>query len=231
MVGSSGVNSGASGFNCSLVDLPSLAQTCPFLGAGVGQALFAIVTVGTDDSDSVTLSLKAGAASELTARGASLPYLGYIEVKVRFTEETAGVDMETTTLALVTPSRDGNNRAPLLLGTNTSIVGRLLESCKQKAGTNFPKKLNVNSAWVAAYLEMEASTATTRLDGKVSDVRLLAPVSVKKGSRVELQGSVENANQAETVIMIEAVEDCFSPGGLVVHRTVDVLSPGLGSKV
>ena len=165
------------------------------------------------------------------ASGRSVPYLRYIEVKVRFTEETAGVDMETSTLALVTPSRDGNNRAPLLLGTNTSIVGRLLESCKQKAGTNFPKKLNVNSAWVAAYLEMEASTATTRLDGKVSDVRLLGPVSVKKGSRVELQGSVENANQAETVIMIEAVEDCFSPGGLVVHRTVDVLSPGLGSKM
>ena len=55
------------------------------------------------------------------ASGRSVPYLGYIEVKVCFTKETAGVDIQTTTLALVAPSRDGSNRAPLLLGTNTIL--------------------------------------------------------------------------------------------------------------
>ena len=165
------------------------------------------------------------------ASGQSVPYLGYIEVKVRFTKETAGVDMETTTLALVTPSRDGSNRAPLLLGTNTSIVGRLLENCKQAAGPNFLQKLKVHSSWAAVYQQVEAYNAATGPGGRVSDVRLLSPVTVKQGARAELQGSIETTLQAETVVMVEAGADCFSPGGLVVQRTVDTLSPGSVGKV
>ena len=166
------------------------------------------------------------------ASGRSVPYLGYIEVKVRFTRETAGVDMETTTLALVTPSRDGNHRAPLLLGTNTSIVGRLLESCRQEAGPNFLQKLPVTSAWVAAYLQIEASFMTTRPDGKVSDVRMNSgPKMIMRGNHVELRGSIDDPVQAEAVIMVEADEGCFSPGGLVVQRTVEVTSPNSGREV
>ena len=56
------------------------------------------------------------------ASGSAVPYIGYTEIHLRFPSREAGVEAETTTLALITPTRDGRGRAPLLIGTNTSVV-------------------------------------------------------------------------------------------------------------
>ena len=79
------------------------------------------------------------------AAGQPVPYEGFIEVNLMFPADSAGAQREVTTLALVCPDRDRADDVPLLVGTNTSVVREMTQSCRQKGGKNFLRKLSVDS--------------------------------------------------------------------------------------
>ena len=162
------------------------------------------------------------------ASGSKIPYLGYIEIHLYFPPDETGIDTETTTLALVTPTRDGSDRAPLLIGTNTNVIQRMLTGYKQKLGPNFLQSLEVESALISAFRQLEEcgtpgpEPAIIRLPTKES-------VQVKAGETDVIKGIAEIPLQSPSFAMIDGGEECSLPGGLVLLRTLTSLKAGPAS--
>ena len=167
------------------------------------------------------------------ASGKPVPYVGYTEVSLRFSESTASVSEEMATLALVTPSRDGHDRTPLLLGTNTNVIKRMLQRCKEQAGPDFLQKIKVSCAWAGAYRAMDAASCISTSDGFISSVRLCGDdqITVRSGESTEIHGITTIPFDVETPILVEAGEGCVMPGGLVIRCTLCTLPAVAKSEV
>ena len=167
------------------------------------------------------------------ASGKTVPYVGYIEISLRFSESTAGVSEEMATLALVTPSRDGHDRTPLLLGTNTNVIKRMMQRCKERAGPDFLQKIKVSCAWAGAYRAMDAGSCISTSDGFISSVHLCGDdqITVRSGESTELHGITTSPLDVEAPILVEAGEGCVMPGGLVIRRTLCTLPAVAKSQV
>ncbi len=72
------------------------------------------------------------------------PYDGYLPLRLEFTESVAGVHQVIDTLAIVCPDPVKREGVAILLGTNTSLVKKLLESCREQAGEKFLNVLTIH---------------------------------------------------------------------------------------
>lgn len=72
------------------------------------------------------------------------PYDGYLPLRLEFTESVAGVHQVIDTLAIVCPDPVKREGIAILLGTNTSLVKKLLESCREQAGEKFLNVLTIH---------------------------------------------------------------------------------------
>ncbi|KAI2667310.1 hypothetical protein H4Q32_003762 [Labeo rohita] len=67
------------------------------------------------------------------------PFDGYLPLRLEFTEGVAGVRQVIELLAIVCPDPVKREGIAILLGTNTSLVKKLLESCRKQAVSLVPQ--------------------------------------------------------------------------------------------
>ncbi len=160
--------------------------------------------------------------SDLTVIGAGrhrVPYLGYIHVDLSVSKNEAGVDFCESTLALVTPG--GSEDSMIIIGTNTSLVYRLLEHCLKQSGPRYLQKLTINSAWTRAY-KLRAKT----MNDKLPSVRLRRPVILPAGQTVVVEGSVRNPLGQEADVLVDNPQSEDLPDGIIVCSGVMTLKAG-----
>ena len=79
------------------------------------------------------------------------PYDGYLPIRLEFTEAVAGVPQTIDTLALVCPDPVKEDGIAILVGTNTNLVKKLFETCREKAGDGFLSTLTIHPVMKDAY--------------------------------------------------------------------------------
>ena len=144
------------------------------------------------------------------AAGQPVPYKGYIELDLKFPANTAGMQQEVTTLALVCPDPQRTEDVPLLVGTNTSVVRDMVRACEQKAGKNFLQKLPVDSAWAQAYRLQNVAQPT----GRLGPVKALKATTLKPGGQVEVMSSVNNPRRSKLEVLLEGEKTSQLPDGI-----------------
>ncbi|XP_055956142.1 uncharacterized protein LOC130012366 [Patella vulgata] len=86
------------------------------------------------------------------ADGKPLPYKGYIEADLQFSELT---DETITCILLVVPVSRYNSLVPVLLGTN--VLTLLMKQCKDEHGKSFLQKAKLTTSWYLSFRSMDLS--------------------------------------------------------------------------
>uniref|UniRef100_A0AAY4C672 Gypsy retrotransposon integrase-like protein 1 n=1 Tax=Denticeps clupeoides TaxID=299321 RepID=A0AAY4C672_9TELE len=89
------------------------------------------------------------------------PYEGYLCLKLEFNSDVVGVSETVETLVLVCPDPIIQGEASVIIGTNTSVVRRLFNSCKLKGGENFLCSMTVHPEIKQAYQKFQQSPNET----------------------------------------------------------------------
>ncbi|GAA6095444.1 uncharacterized protein LOC114911105 [Tachysurus ichikawai] len=79
------------------------------------------------------------------------PYDGYLPLRLEFTESIAGMRQVVDTLVIVCPGPVKRDGVAILVGTNSSLVKNLFESCRKQAGEEFLNVLTVHPVIREAY--------------------------------------------------------------------------------
>lgn len=92
------------------------------------------------------------------ANGQPVPYLGYVEVDLKFPRSFLESEPEISTLALVVPDLRSNSGVPLLISTNT--LDLLYEQCEDEISlTKTPLSYGVNQIFHTLQLRKNQSTS------------------------------------------------------------------------
>lgn len=158
------------------------------------------------------------------AAGQKVPYLGFIEVELKFPQHTCGTDKTIYTLVLVSPDQPYNKRVPLLVGTN--VLRPLVQDCMQKGGTQFLKSLAIQSNWGLAYSQYCNNAKSQTENVSVLRVTLCSKISVrlKQGETGVLKGICHTKPKGDPCQALVSGTHVFpTPGGLIIHdQLVDV---------
>ncbi len=139
------------------------------------------------------------------ANGQAVPYLGYVELNLKFPKNFLGVEAEVPTLALIVP--DFTNIPQILIGTNSldvlytnhQAVINILEKRKQQASSG--------------------AVGSVKLKGNQQEV-------VSAGCSVVLDGLVQvKAPLFEKWVSVEPPTMSSLPGGLLVASSLHSLPP------
>ena len=81
------------------------------------------------------------------ADGSSMPYFGYIQVKI----QSLGIPNKhiQDSILLVVPDTDYNKNVPILIGTN--VLAEFLRNCKETLGVNFLQNAALHTCWYLAF--------------------------------------------------------------------------------
>lgn len=81
------------------------------------------------------------------ADGSTMPYLGYIQVRI----QSVGIPTNHVqdSLLLVVPDTDYNKKIPVLIGTN--VLAEFLNNCKETLGVNFLQNAALHTCWYLAF--------------------------------------------------------------------------------
>lgn len=85
-----------------------------------------------------------------------------IPVKIEFPGTIVGVPRKIDTLALVCPDPMETSNVSILVGTNTSMVKRLFESCQEEAGEHCLSTLTIHPVIKEAYETLQKAAGDTR---------------------------------------------------------------------
>ena len=153
------------------------------------------------------------------ANDASLPYSGYIEVRITFNSED-NVSPDSDALVLVVPDTSYNRRVPLVIGTN--FIGSCLESYSQICQDGV--KPSVCAAWGLAYSAMSAGL----IKADPILVRLSSGVTVPANCRTLVTARVDTPEIYHPIVaMTEVTEEVTLPGGILVASAVVSLVPNV----
>ncbi|XP_041923983.1 uncharacterized protein K02A2.6-like isoform X2 [Alosa sapidissima] len=134
------------------------------------------------------------------ANGQSVPYLGYVELKIAFPKEFIESEPEIVTLALVIPDIRSSSDIPVLVGTNT--LDMLYDEHCDHNTTSLTSPLPVYSQ----ILKMLALRKEQRTSGHhgILTMREKQPRVIPAGWKVPLEGHVSTSNiTAEHCALIE----------------------------
>lgn len=147
------------------------------------------------------------------ANGQSVPYLGYVEVKVIFPRDFLGSDVEVSTLALVIPETGGTAQPKVLIDTKTLNLA-------------YDKNLEANGSVCQAIpfgyrvvIQTIEHRCQQKENSSIGIVRLpgVDPAVVPVSQNVVLEGVVSVRGQvAEKWAVMEPPLCSFFPGGLLV---------------
>ncbi|KAG1940156.1 interleukin-1 receptor accessory protein-like 1-A [Pimephales promelas] len=154
------------------------------------------------------------------ANGQAVPYLGYVELALKFPQEFLGAEAEVPTLALVVP--DLTHVPQILIGTNTLDV---LYADYLQETTHKAKSCYHGYRAVIRILEARRQQAGVSVLGQVK-VKGEMPEVVAAGSTVVLNGCVNIVGPvSETWVTVEPSASSSLPGGLLVASCLHSLPP------
>ena len=141
------------------------------------------------------------------ADGSTMPYLGYIEVKLQ--AQGIPTNHVQDSILLVVPDTDYNKNVPILIGTN--ILEEFLSNCKQTIGDNFLQNAALHTCWYLAFRCMVIrERELKRNKNRLAIVRSAEPqnISIPANCSVTIQcvGSKELEFQT-TCVMFTETED------------------------
>lgn len=79
------------------------------------------------------------------AAGQVVPYLGYIEVELRFPKNMCGTGSKFNVLVLICPDQPYNSNMPFLVGMN--VLKNLVRDCQEKSGGKDSYKYTQSGQW------------------------------------------------------------------------------------
>ncbi|KAL0187224.1 hypothetical protein M9458_018894, partial [Cirrhinus mrigala] len=154
------------------------------------------------------------------ANGQAVPYLGYVELTLKFPQEFLGTEAEVPTLALVVP--DLTHMPQILIGTNTLDV---LYADHAQAAKPIIKSHFHGYRAVIRVLEARLQQASSSILGQVK-VKGGMPDVITAGSTVVLDGCVNIVGPlSETWVTVEPSASSSLPGGLLVASCLHTLPP------
>lgn len=147
------------------------------------------------------------------ANGQVVPYLGYVEMRVKFPEDFLGSTVEVSTLALVIPDTSGTAQPKVLIGTNTLDLayGKHLE-----ANNTVCKFIPFGYKAVVRTIEYRRNQ---RVNSNVGVVRLPTTDAaiVPAGQNLVMEGVVSVKGQVtDRWVVMEPPSHSSVPGGLLV---------------
>ncbi len=152
------------------------------------------------------------------ANGQTVPYLGYVELTLKFPREFFGTETEVPTLALVVP--DLMTTPQVLIGTN-SLDALYCNYVQQPA--SFPQSNFHGYRAVQRVLEARHRQASADVVGWVKFKRHV-PKLVPAGGTVVLDGHVlVNCPPVERWVALESPTSPALPGGLLVASCLHTL--------
>lgn len=157
------------------------------------------------------------------ANGQSVPYLGYVEVTIRFPKSLLGADIEVPTLALIVPDMH-STLSSVLIGTNTLDV--LYEKYADIAPQNC-ESLPYGYRVVLKTLEIRKRQS---VDSSLGEVRLHSRdfETIAAGQTKVLEGSVScRTPDVGKWVMVESPKSASLPGGILVTDSLVSLPPRL----
>lgn len=157
------------------------------------------------------------------ANGQSVPYLGYVEVTIRFPKSLLGADIEVPTLALIVPDMR-STLSSVLIGTNTLDV--LYEKYADIAPQNC-ESLPYGYRVVLKTLEIRKRQS---VDSSLGEVRLHSRdfETIAAGQTKVLEGSVScRTPDVGKWVMVESPKSASLPGGILVTDSLVSLPPRL----
>lgn len=158
------------------------------------------------------------------ANGQAVPYLGYIELAVKFPKEFVGVEVDVPTLALVVP--DQKSLSQILIGTNTLDVlyGHYIRENECNPCSNLYGYQAVLKVLEARWRQASEVLGHVKLMGNFPEV-------VPAGNTVVLNGHVQLRKLCtEKWVTLEQPPAPF-PSGLLVASCVHTLPSRYPSKL
>lgn len=147
------------------------------------------------------------------ANGQPVPYLGYVEVNLRFPKTFLESEPEMSTLALIVPDLRSNCGVPLLVGTNT--LDPLYDQCENDL-SRAKKSMSYGYKQVIHTLQLRKRQATSgdlgfvKLRGREQEV-------LSAGQKVVLEGYIHgNPVNTEKCALLEQPSRSTLPGGVFV---------------
>lgn len=157
------------------------------------------------------------------ANGQDVPYLGYIEVTIKFPESLLGVDIEVPTLALIVLDMC-STLSSVLIGTNTLDV--LYEQYAANAPQNY-ESLPYGYKVVLKTLEVRRVQSEGSSMGEVR-LHCTDPETIAAGQTKVLEGSVScRTSNAVKWVTVESPNSALLPGGMLVMNGLARLPPKL----
>ncbi len=155
------------------------------------------------------------------ANGQLVPYLGYIEVSIKFPKEFIYSEPEIYTLALVVPDVSSSSEVPLLIGTNT--LDAINEQCSNQSNMQSSSTLyGYNQVWRVLNKRRKqvasGKLGPVKLKGRTNEVRPAGQKTIVEGYMVQsaLVGS-------ETWALLEQPSESVLPGGVFVDNCLITL--------
>lgn len=139
------------------------------------------------------------------------PYDGYLPLRLEFTESVAGVHQIIDTLAIVCPDPVKREGIAILLGTNTSLVKKLLESCRKQAGEEFLNVLTIHPVIREAFETIQLTDFSQDDSDTHGTVWFIKhnPVVLKPNQVRQLSGLLKFPGQStESLVLVDRVADC-----------------------
>ena len=162
------------------------------------------------------------------AAGQSVPYLGYVEMVVRFPKDFVGTDIDVPTLALVVPEVH-QTPPPVLIGTNTLDI--LYE---KYFGGKTPHHEPSQYGYRVVLKTLELRRQQQNQDGSVGVVRMLSktPTVIPACRSVILEGSAKvHSPSGDRLVTVEHPTQSYLPGGLCVKSCLSTLPSNAPYKV
>ncbi|KAK7881018.1 hypothetical protein WMY93_030607 [Mugilogobius chulae] len=145
------------------------------------------------------------------AAGQAVPYLGYVELSIKFPRDFVGEEQDISTLALVVPDSNPHNTTSVLIGMNT------LEPLYEQY-LNDRSSFQPTAHGYRAVLKTLQLSHQRRDHGNIGVVRLLskAPVCVPAGRTVVIEGSAKVSSPSSSQSVLLQHPASTLPGGLCV---------------
>lgn len=155
------------------------------------------------------------------ANGQLVPYLGYIEVCIKFPKEFISSEPEIYTLALVVPDVSSSSEVPLLIGTNTldAIYEQCCHQSNIQSGSN---TYGYNQVWRVLNKRQNqvesGRLGLVKLKGRAKEV-------LPAGQKVVLEGHMVQSALVgnETWALLEQPSESVLPGGVFVDNCLITL--------
>ncbi len=156
------------------------------------------------------------------ANGQLVPYLGYIEVSIKFPKEFIYSEPEIYTLALVVPDVSSSSEVPLLIGTNT--LDAINEQCSNQSNMQSSSTLyGYDQVWRVLNKRRKQVAS-----GKLGPVKLKGRTNeedLPAGQKTIVEGyMVQSALVgSETWALLEQPSESVLPGGVFVDNCLITL--------